>query len=273
MPSHPDTLNAQERSSLGAHYTPDALALELVAVALEPHLRPWMQDLRQIPAAEILKLRIIDPACGDGAILQAVVNALAPILCVALSVDGRNVSLADASALLQQCCLVGNDVDERAAGLARQRLPHATITCCDTLFDFRVPASSISTNSPIAYVGNPPFLGGGKISTLLGDAYRKRLVTEYPPFKGRGRADLCAAFLLQAAHEIEANEASGTISFIATNTISQGYTRLAGLKTLVDDGWVIWNAWPNRAWPGKAKVTVSLVHLLEERLAKQLRYT
>jgi hypothetical protein len=74
-----------------------------------------------------------------------------------------------------------------------------------------------------------------------------------------GRADLCSYFI-QLAYE-HVKDYGGLISIVATNTISQGKTRLCGIKTLVDKGCEIYNAETNVPWPGDAKVTVSIVHL------------
>jgi hypothetical protein len=74
-----------------------------------------------------------------------------------------------------------------------------------------------------------------------------------------GRADLCSYFIQLAYEHIK--DYGGLISIVATNTISQGKTRLCGLKTLVDKGCEIYNAETNVPWPGDAKVTISIVHL------------
>jgi hypothetical protein len=47
-----------------------------------------------------------------------------------------------------------------------------------------------------AFVGNPPFLGGQRISTMLGDHYLRYLRDAYP--SSTGTADLCAFFFLRA---------------------------------------------------------------------------
>lgn len=258
---HQDTLSKQERSARGAHYTPEDLADELVSVALQPHIGG------RLPTARcILDLNIVDPACGDGAILQAAVRALVPELIQAMVWEGVLLTPAAASRLIQRCCLIGNDVDQGAVAAARRNLPHARLTCEDSLF---VDYLGDSVSGPLVFVGNPPFIGGGKISTMLGQDYRKALVERFPPFRGNGRADLCAAFFLDAAQEVDDRGGVGSISFIATKTISEGDTRLAGLKVLVDDRWVIWDAWQSRPWPGKAKVNIAIVHLMSPALAKR----
>lgn len=108
-----------------------------------------------------------------------------------------------------------------------------------------------------AFVGNPPFLGGGKISSNYGNAYRDWLLEQHEG--SNARADLSAHFFRRADHLL--GECGGTYGFIATNTISQGDTREAGLHWLVEHGARIYNATTNLPWPGDAAVMVSVVHL------------
>lgn len=99
-----------------------------------------------------------------------------------------------------------------------------------------------------AVVGNPPFLGGQKLTGALGEAYRSYLV-EVVAAGVRGSADLAAYFLLRA-HELL--NADGQIGLIATNTLAQGDTREVGLDRLVASGAEIRKAVKSRKWPGKA---------------------
>ena len=48
-----------------------------------------------------------------------------------------------------------------------------------------------------AFISNPPFMGGQKITGNLGDEYREYLVTQLAHSQ-RGNADLCAYFFLRA---------------------------------------------------------------------------
>lgn len=106
-----------------------------------------------------------------------------------------------------------------------------------------------------AFVGNPPFLGGKRISTEHGDAYAAWLEVIHQSSKN---ADLAAHFFRRADSLIGAH---GTIGLIATNTIGQGDTRTAGLQHLVGHGYEIYRATRSMVWPGEAAVAVSVVHL------------
>jgi Eco57I restriction-modification methylase/restriction-modification enzyme MmeI-like protein len=107
-----------------------------------------------------------------------------------------------------------------------------------------------------AFVGNPPFMGGGKISGSLGDDYRNYLVLHLANGQ-RGAADLCAYFFLRVARLLRADGANAGL--IATNTISQGDTREVGLRQLADGGSVFTRAVPSIPWPGTAALEVAHV--------------
>ncbi|MBN8656225.1 MAG: restriction endonuclease [Anaerolineae bacterium] len=106
-----------------------------------------------------------------------------------------------------------------------------------------------------AFVGNPPFIGGLKISTMFGDSYFRYLRNVYP--SSNGTADLCAFFFLRA---FEFQTENGTFGLIATNTIAQGDTRVTGLDEIIKNGCTLYNVSPSTAWPGAAAVYVSIVH-------------
>ncbi len=103
-------------------------------------------------------------------------------------------------------------------------------------------------------IGNPPFMGGMRISTNLGDRYRVWLETALAPFGGT--ADLCAAFYRRAFNMLRP---TGRMGMVATNTIAQGDTRESGLSVIVRNGGAITFARRFVKWPGTANVEVNLV--------------
>jgi hypothetical protein len=106
-------------------------------------------------------------------------------------------------------------------------------------------------------VGNPPFLGGQRITGVAGTAFRDWLVAHIAEGR-RGSADLVAYFFLRAwslLHE------GGGFGLLAVNTIAEGDTRQVGLEAMVGEGAVIQSAYPNEPWPGKAAVVTSRVHV------------
>jgi hypothetical protein len=79
-----------------------------------------------------------------------------------------------------------------------------------------------------AIVGNPPFLGGKKLSGTLGADYLDWLQT-WDGSGVRGSADLAARFLLRADLLITSR---GQIGYVATNTLVEGDTLSVGLLEL-----------------------------------------
>lgn len=109
-----------------------------------------------------------------------------------------------------------------------------------------------------AIVGNPPFLGGQRITGTMGTSYRNYLV-HYIAQRARGSVDLVAYFFLQAYKLIRVE---GNFGLLAVNTIAEGATRKVGLEQLIKkQGAAIYAAYPNEAWPGKAAVVTSRVHI------------
>lgn len=99
-----------------------------------------------------------------------------------------------------------------------------------------------------AIIGNPPFLGGKKISGASGSAYREYLVEAVG--KGmKGNADLIAYFELRA-HDLL--KPSGQTGLIGTNTLAQGETREVALDRIVASGVTIRQAIKSRPWPSRS---------------------
>ncbi len=108
-----------------------------------------------------------------------------------------------------------------------------------------------------AFVGNPPFLGGKRISGPYGVAYREYLVRDVANRK-KGNADLVAYFFLRAS---ALGSTRATVGFLATNTIAQGDTREVGLDQILGGGWISHRAVKSRPWPGSATLEVAQVWL------------
>lgn len=106
-------------------------------------------------------------------------------------------------------------------------------------------------------VGNPPFLGGQRITGVAGTAFRDWLVAHIAEGR-RGSADLVAYFFLRAWSLLREG---GSFGLLAVNTIAEGETRRVGLEAMVGAGAVIHAAYPNEPWPGKAAVITSRVHV------------
>ena len=113
-----------------------------------------------------------------------------------------------------------------------------------------------------AIVGNPPFLGGKRISTNLGGGYRDWLATTHTA--SSSNADLVAHFFRRAFDLVRDQ---GAFGLIATNTIAQGDTRASGLRWICKHGGEIFSVRRRVKWPGLAAVVVSVLHIGKESVA------
>jgi hypothetical protein len=109
-----------------------------------------------------------------------------------------------------------------------------------------------------AFVGNPPFLGGKRISTIHGGRYRDWLSALNED--SSSNADLVAHFFRRAFSKLRKG---GAMGLIATNTISQGDTRTSGLRWICNHDGFIYEARKRVKWPGEAAVVVSVIHMLK----------
>jgi hypothetical protein len=107
-----------------------------------------------------------------------------------------------------------------------------------------------------AFVGNPPFLGGKRISTEHGEGIRDWLGILHPDTSAN--TDLVAHFFRRAFGMLRMG---GSMGLIATNTVAQGDTRAGGLRHICNNGGKIYHATRRLKWPGLAAVVVSVVHI------------
>jgi hypothetical protein len=107
-----------------------------------------------------------------------------------------------------------------------------------------------------AIIGNPPFLGGTKISTALGVKYLHYLGEVFT--HSGNRMDLVGYFFRRAFSLVRER---GCLGLIGSNTIAQGDTRTGGLAVICASGGTIYSAVPRIPWPGQAAVVVSVIHI------------
>jgi hypothetical protein len=111
-----------QRKTTGSYYTPDSLVQALLDTALDPVL-----DITEVSAADpgqaLLKLSVIDPACGSGHFLLAAARRIATRL-ARIRAEGTP-SLADFRHSLRdvaRCCIHGVDRNPMAVELTKVAL-------------------------------------------------------------------------------------------------------------------------------------------------------
>lgn len=154
------------RKRLGAWYTPDALVEHLVSLAIDgmPRRR---------------RLRVLDPACGDGRFLAAV--------------SARWRGAVE---------LTGVDVDDEAVAATRRALPVAEVLHADAL------ALDWEGRTFDLVIGNPPFLSQMASATTRGGRSR---------FGGGPYADAAAEFLALATDL--ARRDRGRVAFVLPQSL------------------------------------------------------
>ncbi|MBE9249145.1 restriction endonuclease [Dolichospermum sp. LEGE 00240] len=104
-----------------------------------------------------------------------------------------------------------------------------------------------------AIVGNPPFMGGQKITGSFGTEYRDFIVKWLANGK-KGSADISAYFFLRCIHLLKSK--SSTLGLTTTSAISEGDSREVGLDQILKENISIYHAVTSENWKGQASVTI-----------------
>ncbi|MGP1257269.1 MAG: HsdM family class I SAM-dependent methyltransferase [Kiloniellales bacterium] len=177
-----------ERRALGAFYTPPALVDALLDRALDPAIAVALAGARPVDA--LFGLRVLDPACGDGAFL---VPASKRLIAAAESLGVR-----DAARRVIERCIVGVDIDGRAVRACAERLgglaarAKVDVRAADALSD---GPGLFGARRFDAVVGNPPYLNQLEEATASSRA-TAAAVREWSGGVVKGYADAAAAFWL-----------------------------------------------------------------------------
>ncbi len=228
-----------------------------------------LQNLHQ----EIGRYRVLDPACGSGNFLYVAYQELKQIEKLLLDklneCEGSNIHLSVvtpqqfygmdinsfAVELARVTLMIGRKVAIDNLGLQEPSLPLDTldqnIICADALFTEWVKADAI--------IGNPPFLGGKHMRMTLNDKYIDRVFERFSDVKDS--VDFCSYWFRIAHDNLGSN---GRAGLVATNSISQGKSRAAGLDYIAQNGGYIYDAISTQPWSGEAKVHVSIVNWSKE---------
>jgi hypothetical protein len=118
-----DDARGNARKNTGSYYTPDSLVQALLDTALEPLVRETVAANPGKPAAALLELAIIDPACGSGHFLLAAARRLAAHV-ARLEADGTPSAAEYRRALRKVVgsCIYGVDLNPMAVELCKVAL-------------------------------------------------------------------------------------------------------------------------------------------------------
>jgi hypothetical protein len=286
------SMDADERHALGAHFTSEADIQRIVGPTI---IRPWRdridaaKNATELLAlrAELMKFRVLDPACGSGNFLYVAFRELSRLdlrimlrLQKALS-EREFAKRALSLTIVTPRQFFGIDIDPFGAELAKVTLMLAKKLAYDEAADAlgisqeqmalggsdALPLDNLDENircddalfsqwpDADAIVGNPPYQSKNKMAPEFGSAYVNKLREAYSEVPGR--ADFCVYWFRKAHDQLAPGKRAG---LVGTNTIRQNYTREAGLDYITGHGGTITEAVSSMAWSGEAVVHVSIVN-------------
>ena len=273
------TANHQERHAYGMHFTSEADIMKIVKPTITNYWDAKIDAANTIAELNSLQLelqdyRVLDPACGSGNFLYLAYQELKEIEKSLLNkISSRRRSSTGKQqmqmGLVTPLQFYGMDINPFAVELAKvtltiakkvaidklnlteQELPLDTldsnIVCQDALFTPWVKANAI--------IGNPPFLGGHRLRSELGDEYVEKVFNKFSNVKDQ--VDLCSYWFRLAQDNIDE---TGRVGLVGTNSISQGKSRKATLDYVTNNNGYIHEAISTQPWSGEAKVHVSIVN-------------
>ncbi|WP_414154277.1 Eco57I restriction-modification methylase domain-containing protein [Pseudomonas sp. BNK-43-a] len=181
-------------------------------------------------------------------------------LAIAAFFDGTNTKQREAKLIEYRYWLERLDHDEKAKVEVEKvihRLSNGEKPIIPFCWELEFPEVFHRENGGFdAFVGNPPF--AGKNTTIEGTREYFADWIKMVHRESHGNSDLVAHFFRRAFNLLRKE---GSFGLIATKTIRQGDTRSTGLRWIVNNGGVIYNAQRRVPWPGKAAVIVSLIFI------------
>ncbi|MGL5509216.1 MAG: DNA methyltransferase, partial [Microcoleaceae cyanobacterium] len=269
--------NQAKRRQYGIHFTSDADILAIVKPTITQYWNERIEQANSIKELRAVQLelqsyQVLDPACGSGNFLYLAYQELKQIeqdLFNKIASKGRGKSQQQQISFVTPLQFYGIDINAFAVELARVTLTIARKVAIDNLNlnEPALPLDSLDKNiicadslftewpKANAIIGNPPFLGGKKLRSLLGDPYAEKLHQVFPEVKGQ--PDFCVFWFRKAHDHLRKNDRAG---LVGTNSITQVSSRIASLEYIVENGGFIHNAISTQPWSGEANVHVSIVN-------------
>jgi len=289
------------RHAQGAHFTSEA---DIQRIVLPTIVRPWQARIDAAKTAtelatlrsELLKLRVLDPACGSGNFLyvayreivrletritarlakefktkeagSTLVSLVPTTNFFGIDIDGFGVELAKVTLSLSKQLALKEAIETFERDQLQLPFPTEALPL-DNLDENIVTADALFTEWPEVdvIIGNPPFQSKNKAQEELGRPYMNRLRRAYP--KIDGRSDYCVYWIRKTHDHLKPGQRAG---LVGTNTIRQNYSRMSGLDYVVAEGGTITEAVSSMPWSGDAVVHVSVVNWIkgEEEGPKRL---
>ncbi|MGI8622676.1 MAG: class I SAM-dependent DNA methyltransferase [Solirubrobacteraceae bacterium] len=240
--------------------------------------RKAFADLLDGFRGEIAAVRVLDPACGSGNFLYVTLAKLLDLE-QTVSAYGAHNGLPFALPRVRAVQMLGLEINATARELAQVAVwigylqwmiehgygfaepvlePLETIRLQDALLDLSDPAGPREAAWPEVdfIIGNPPFLGGKRLRSELGDAMVHDLFAVYDGRVPR-EADLVCYFFEKARGQIAEGKATRA-GLLATNSIRGGANRR--VLERIKAGGDIFAAWDDEPWIlDGAAVRISIV--------------
>ena len=253
--TYPERLTRARRRALGSYYTPERIVRHVAGRALGPLLPRLCRAAAAGRLDDALRLRVLDPAAGDGAFLRAAAALIARRLATAAGVPAASLA-----ALVQERCVQGIEIDPEAAALARDALGAAVVEVSDAL------AEALPLGAPRAgfdvVVGNPPWGGWSRtIPRSIKDQYRRRFRL------ARGIVDPCAMFIERATELLASGGRLGLV--LPDYILLKNYPAVR--RHLLDNYEIEEMVHWGRAFPGVNLDAFSLVARRRHRVARAAR--
>lgn len=223
------------------------------AIAFRSELRRHpIHDIRDVDAME----RLDDEARRLLFVSELVADALVAEIFSANGNTADTTSLSiDAGAALEGDLARISALSERVSGVFCIHRNNRTIARRPLHWPLAFP--EVFDNAQDGFdliVGNPPFLGGKRISTELSRNYERFLKAAFT--ESKGAADLSAYFFRRSFALLNR---AGSLGLLATNSITEGPSRRVGFAVIVAEGGIIFAAKHSFKWPGSANVIASYV--------------
>ena len=256
-----------------------AEAMEKSRSAKSPRARRSARDQAEAQYRSFLEklrsFRVLDPACGSGNFLYLALLSLKDIE-HRVSLEAEALGLQREFPQIGPAAVLGIEINAFAAELARVSVwigeiqwmlrngfgvserpilkQVNNIECRDAIL--RADGSAAVWPRADVVIGNPPFLGGKLLRSLLGDGYVDRLFAAYrdcvPP-----EADLVTYWVAKAWTLVATGQVARS-GLVATNSIRGGANRRV-IAPIIADG-VIFAAWDDEPWViDGAAVRVSII--------------